>query len=62
MGGHGLVPPDAGRRLQAFAWVYSPNLYSKLSTDQTLLHGSGGVIATTFDNSDTAMAWLMAMG
>lgn len=60
------VATDWFPRMQAsgcrlFAWVYSPNLYSKLSTDQTLLHGSGGVIAITFENSDTALAWLIAM-
>ncbi|MBW7466354.1 hypothetical protein ABID22_000776 [Pontibacter aydingkolensis] len=49
----------AGCRL--FAWVYSPNLYSKLSTDKSLSYGIKGVIATTFDSKETAMAWLIAM-
>lgn len=45
-----------------FAWVYSPNVYSKLSADKTLHYGVRGVIATTFDSRDTAFAWLKAMG
>ncbi|MCC9138995.1 hypothetical protein ACFSKU_10810 [Pontibacter silvestris] len=51
---------QAGCRL--FAWVLSPNLYSKLSADLTLSYGINGVIATTFESKDTAKAWLKAMG
>ncbi|MFD3003925.1 hypothetical protein ACFS7Z_26450 [Pontibacter toksunensis] len=49
----------AGCRL--FAWVYSPNMYSKLSADKTLGYNIRGVLTTTFDNKDTALAWLRAM-
>lgn len=49
----------AGCRL--FAWVYSPNLYSKLSADKTLGYGVRSVIATTFDSRNTALAWMRAM-
>ncbi len=44
-----------------FAWVYSPNLYSKLSTDETLKYGTGDVITITFNNRDTANSWLKVM-
>jgi hypothetical protein len=44
-----------------FAWVYSPNLYSKLSADKSLGYGVKGVIVTTLESIDTARAWLRAM-
>lgn len=44
-----------------FAWVYSPNLYSKLSADKSLSFGVKGIVATTFDDNETATAWLKAM-
>jgi hypothetical protein len=47
---------DAG--LRYFAWVYSPNVYSRLSTDLTLQFAPGNVVVTTFDDVDTARAWL----
>lgn len=46
---------------QLFAWVYSPNMYSKLSADKTLSYDVRGVIATTFESKDTAIAWLRVM-
>lgn len=46
---------------QYFAWIYSPNLYSRLSTDMTLQHNAAGVIVCTFDDADTASAWLRQM-
>ncbi len=47
---------DAG--LQYFAWVYSPNVYSRLSTDLTLQFARGNVVVATFDDLETARAWL----
>ena len=47
--------------LQYFAWVYSPNLYSRLSTDLTLQFTVGNPIVATFDDIDTAKAWLTQM-
>lgn len=44
-----------------FAWIYSPNLYSRLSTDMTLEHNLAGLIVCTFDDMDTASAWLRQM-
>jgi hypothetical protein len=56
------LPAMAEAGLQYFAWVYSPNLYSRLSTDLTLQHAPEvGPIAFTFDNIDTASAWLQQM-
>ncbi|MCC9138042.1 hypothetical protein ACFSKU_03660 [Pontibacter silvestris] len=49
----------AGCRL--FAWVYSPNQYSRLSADKALSYGAEGIMATTFDSKQTALAWLRAM-
>lgn len=50
---------DAG--LQYFAWVYSPNLYSRLSTDLTLQFTVGNPIVSTFDDIETAKSWLRQM-
>jgi len=47
--------------LQYFAWVYSPNLYSRLSTDLTLQFAVGNPIVATFDDIETAQAWLKQM-
>ena len=47
---------DAG--LDYFAWVYSPNVYSRLSTDLTLQFTRGNAVIATFDDLDTARAWL----
>ena len=49
----------AGCRL--FAWVYSPDVYSKLSKDKTLSYDIKGILVTTFESKDTALAWLGAM-
>ena len=49
---------DAG--LEYFAWVYSPNIYSRLSTDLTLQHTTRPLILT-FDDLATAEAWLKQM-
>ena len=57
-GGREWFPAMAAAGLQYFAWVYSPNLYSRLSTDLTLQFTGDGPIVATFDNIDTAKAWL----
>jgi hypothetical protein len=49
---------DAG--LEYFAWVYSPNVFSRLSTDLTLRYTTRPVVLP-FDSIDTAKAWLKQM-
>lgn len=44
--------------LSYFAWVYSPNIYSRLSTDLTLQFTQSNVVVSTFDDLATAQAWL----
>ncbi|MCC3156728.1 hypothetical protein LJ737_05730 [Hymenobacter sp. 15J16-1T3B] len=56
-GGKVWFPLMAEAGLEYFAWVYSPNVYSRLSTDLTLQHTSKPVVLT-FDSLDTASAWL----
>lgn len=50
---------EAGCRL--FAWVYSPNVFSQLSAEKTLQYGIKGVIATNFQSTENAAAWLRAL-
>ncbi|TLM94212.1 hypothetical protein [Hymenobacter jeollabukensis] len=59
-GGKVWFPLMAEAGLEYFAWVYSPNVYSRLSTDLTLQHTSKPVVMT-FDSIDTASAWLRQM-
>ncbi|SHJ68064.1 hypothetical protein SAMN02745146_3683 [Hymenobacter daecheongensis DSM 21074] len=59
-GGTVWFPAMAAAGLQYFAWIYSPNVYSRLSTDLTLRHTTEPVIAT-FDEIETAKAWLRQM-
>ena len=54
-------PAMTAAGLQYFAWVYSPNLYSRLSTDLTLQFAVGNPIVATFDDIETAQAWLKQM-
>ncbi|MDX5346206.1 MAG: hypothetical protein LPJ89_10690 [Hymenobacteraceae bacterium] len=49
---------DAG--LKYFAWVYSPNVYSRLSTDESLKYG-GKSVAITFESIETARQWLKSV-
>ncbi|SNC76013.1 hypothetical protein SAMN06265337_3168 [Hymenobacter gelipurpurascens] len=56
-GGYFWFPAMAEGGLEYFAWVYSPNIYSRLSTDLTLQHTTRPVILT-FDNIETASSWL----
>lgn len=61
-GGKVWLPAMTAAGLQYFAWVYSPNLYSRLSTDLTIQHAPEvGPLVFTFDNIDTASAWLRQM-
>lgn len=54
-------PAITAAGLQYFAWVYSPNLYSRLSTDLTLQFTVGNPVVATFDDIETAQAWLKQM-
>ncbi len=60
-GGKVWFPAITAAGLQYFAWVYSPNLYSRLSTDLTLQFTVGNPVVATFDDIDTAKAWLAQM-
>ena len=60
-GGTEWFPSMTAAGLQYFAWVYSPNLYSRLSTDLTLQFTVGNPVVATFDDMDTAKAWLKQM-
>ena len=60
-GGTEWFPAMTAAGLQYFAWVYSPNLYSRLSTDLTLQFTTGSPVVATFDDIDTARAWLAQM-
>jgi len=59
-GGKVWFPAMADAGLEYFAWVYSPNVYSRLSTDLTLQHTTHPLILT-FDSRETAVAWLKQM-
>ncbi|AYA37559.1 hypothetical protein D3Y59_11170 [Hymenobacter oligotrophus] len=59
-GGKVWFPAMAAAGLEYFAWVYSPNVYSRLSTDLTLQHTTKPIVMT-FDNLDTASSWLRHM-
>ena len=60
-GGKEWFPAMTAAGLQYFAWVYSPNLYSRLSTDLTLQFTTGSPVVATFDDIETAKAWLKQM-
>ena len=47
--------------LQYLAWVYLPNLYSRLSTDLTLQCTTGNPVVATFDEIEGPKAWLKPM-
>ncbi|GAA4367255.1 hypothetical protein GCM10023185_38980 [Hymenobacter saemangeumensis] len=59
-GGKVWFPMMATAGLEYFAWVYSPNHYSRLSTDLMVEHTMRPLVIT-FDNIDTAKAWLGQM-
>lgn len=60
-GGKEWFPAMTAAGLHYFAWVYSPNLYSRLSTDLTLQFTAGNSVVATFDELETAKAWLAQM-
>ena len=53
------VTMEAG--LQYLAWVYPPNLYSRLSTDLTLQCTTGNPVVATFDEIEVPKVWLKPM-
>lgn len=57
-GGKEWFPAMAAAGLQYFAWVYSSNIYSRLSTDLTPQFTGGGPVVAAFDEMATAQAWL----
>jgi hypothetical protein len=60
-GGKEWFPAMAAAGLRYFAWVYSPNVYSRLSTDLTLQYAGGNPVVSTFDDLETAKAWLQQL-
>jgi len=60
-GGTEWFPTMTAAGLQYFAWVYSPNLYSRLSTDLTLQFTVENPVVATFDELETAKSWLTQM-
>ncbi|ALW86576.1 hypothetical protein AUC43_16700 [Hymenobacter sedentarius] len=57
-GAEELLPKlyEAGCRY--FAWVYSPETYSRLSTEIIIEHTRAGIVIRTFDDLDAAGTWL----
>jgi hypothetical protein len=60
-GGKEWFPAMAAAGLRYFAWVYSPNVYSRLSTDLTLQFTGTSPVVATFDDIETAKSWLQQM-
>ena len=60
-GGTEWFPAITAAGLEYFAWVYSTNIYSRLSTDLTLQFTLGNPVVATFDDIETARAWLSQM-
>ncbi|MBC3538707.1 hypothetical protein ACFSC6_19870 [Rufibacter sediminis] len=44
-----------------FAWVLSPELYSQLSTKETLKYTINGILILNFEDRDAAENWLKVM-
>lgn len=57
-GGKEWFPAMRAAGCEYFAWVYSPNVYSRLSTDLTLQHTAAGIVILTFDDLAMAQLWL----
>lgn len=53
-------PLMAEAGLEYFAWVYSPNVYSRLSADLSLKHTTRPIVLA-FDNQELAANWLRLM-
>ncbi|ALW84089.1 hypothetical protein AUC43_02625 [Hymenobacter sedentarius] len=60
-GGREWFPAMTAAGLKYFAWVYSPNVYSRLSTDLMLQFTAEGPVVATFDDMETAQEWLKQM-
>ncbi|UOQ53510.1 hypothetical protein [Hymenobacter cellulosivorans] len=60
-GGKEWFPAMREAGCEFFAWVYSPNVYSRLSTDLTLQYTSAGIVVLTFDDITIAQTWLQQM-
>jgi hypothetical protein len=60
-GGREWFPAMTAAGLEYFAWVYSTNVYSRLSTDLTLQYTAGSAVISTFEDLETAKAWLRQM-
>ncbi|MCC2547280.1 hypothetical protein LJY25_12560 [Hymenobacter sp. BT175] len=58
--GREFLPQVADAGLEYIAWVYSPDVYSRLSTDLTLQMATKPVVVA-FDDLPTAIAWLKQM-
>ena len=58
---HDWFPRATAAGLKYLAWVYSPNVYSKLSADKTLRSMTDGPFTITFTELETAKAWLEKM-
>jgi hypothetical protein len=59
-GGKVWFPAMADAGVEYFAWIYSPHLFSRLSTDLTLRHTQRPVVLP-FEDFETAQGWLRAM-
>ena len=57
-GGREWFPAMTAAGLRYFAWVYSPNVYSRLSTDLMLQFAAGNPVVATFNDVEAARAWL----
>ena len=56
-GGKVWFPATTEAGLHYLAWVYPPNLYSRLFTDLMLQCTTGNPVVATFDEIDRAKAW-----
>lgn len=57
-GGEVWFPALREAGLEYFAWVYSPSVLSRLSTDKTIRSTQSPDYIKTFDDLEQAMTWL----
>jgi len=57
-GGEFWFPALREAGLQRFAWIYSPSVLSRLSTDKTLKNTENPHYIKTFDDIEMAKDWL----
>ncbi|MFD2998960.1 STAS/SEC14 domain-containing protein [Pontibacter toksunensis] len=57
-GGEFWFPALREAGLQRFAWIYSPSMLSRLSTDKTIKHTPTPDYIKTFDDIEEAKDWL----